>query len=131
MDKINYQGKSMSPFLKKGDVLLYEPLQRFQIGDIVVFHDGDSKEITAHRCVKKDLSGDVVVKGDRNLNCDNFIHSHYIGRVVQVERAGKLLQLSRLATRQRWIAFFSFHSLQEFSKIRRYVSQALIQIICF
>jgi len=131
MDRVNYHGQSMAPFLQDGDVLLYEPLQRFQVGDIILFYDGDSKAITAHRCVKKELTGEILVKGDRNLYCDHFIDSHYIGRVVQVERGEKHLSIAKMVTKQRWIAFFSYYSLEKFSKIRRYICQGFIRIICF
>lgn len=119
----------MSPCLHEGDVLHYEPLKSFSVGDIILFYDGESKEVVAHRCVKKDLKENIWVKGDRNLSFDNFLSSHYIGRVNKIQRKEEIIPLQQRSLRMQWVAFFSFYSSQRSLKIVRYLCQLLIRLI--
>ncbi len=119
----------MYPCLQEGDVLEYIVLASFGVGDIIIFYDGESKEITAHRCVRKE--GDRIwVKGDRAIYFDNFISSHYLGKVVKVIRAEEEIHIAN-QWNQYLVAKLSWFSSDRYFKFIRYFAQGIIASLAF
>lgn len=93
---INYTGPSMNPTLKAGDSLNVMPYvsRRIQIGDVIVFHEPEGKDIIVHRVVELDSQG-VRTKGDNNNNIDPWalLPNDIIGRVVLAKRKSKTVAI--------------------------------------
>ncbi len=94
-------GGSMSPCIKKGDLLVVKPIafEEAEIGEIVAFRRDESQSVlTTHRVVQQGKDGDqryLITKGDRNLYRDFPLVSpvDVLGKVVGIERKGQLISL--------------------------------------
>ncbi len=93
-------GESMSPCIKKGDLLVVKPiaLEEAGIGEIVAFRREASHSIlTTHRVVRKGSDGGrpyLMTKGDRNLYRDFPLSPQdVLGKVVGIERKGQIISL--------------------------------------
>ncbi len=94
-------GLSMSPFLKKGDLLMVQPiaLEEAGVGEIVAFRRDESQSVlTTHRVVQKGADGGrryVITKGDRNIYRDLPLVSpqEVVGKVVGIERKAQVISL--------------------------------------
>ena len=94
-------GLSMSPFLKKGDLLMVQPiaLEEAEIGEIVAFRRDESQSVlTTHRVVQKGKELGrcyIITKGDRNPNRDFPLVSsqEVLGKVTGIERNGQVISL--------------------------------------
>jgi len=94
-------GLSMSPFLKKGDLLMVQPiaLEEAEIGEIVAFRRDESQSVlTTHRVIQKGKDRGrryIITKGDRCRFRDLPIKcpSHVYGKVVSMEKNGRLISL--------------------------------------
>lgn len=73
---------SMSPTIEKGDMIVVELGNDYEVGDIISYKDKDS--IITHRIVQKD--GDTyVTKGDANNTLDNPINKdQVVGKTVKI-----------------------------------------------
>lgn len=91
----------MSPFLRKGDVLTVRPITfaEAKIGDIVAYRrDVPESGLTTHRMIQKgrdDEGSYIITKGDRCRFRDLPIKcpSHVYGKVVSMEKKGRLISL--------------------------------------
>ena len=74
---------SMAPAFEVGDLLIYQSVKKYQIGDMVAFQDKENDLVT-HRIVE--IDGDVVVtKGDANPIEDEPIEYNDIyGKVILI-----------------------------------------------
>jgi hypothetical protein len=78
--KIKLTGNSMSPFIKDGDTLTwYDKADSISIGDILIFHDQSTEEITCHRIVALDP---IQTKGDNSYYLDAPLSTPPLGKVI-------------------------------------------------
>lgn len=85
------KGNSMSPLLINGDELLIESinLERIRVGDLVLFKDRNSSELTIHRLIARPF----ITKGDYGLLSENNPVDHYLGRAIAYKRKNKIKSL--------------------------------------
>ncbi|MFC1586296.1 hypothetical protein ACFL5V_12180 [Fibrobacterota bacterium] len=93
-----HKGFSMSPLLKPGDRLIYSPCHSDLInkGDILLFREPGKGSCVVHRVIKAKPDG-ISTRGDSNcLGPDPWLlrNEDIIGKVVSVNRAGRLKKLS-------------------------------------
>ena len=94
-------GASMSPSIKKGELLMVKPiaLEEAGIGEIVAFRRDESQSVlTTHRVIQKGKERDqryIITKGDRNPYRDLPLVSsqELLGKVVGIERKGQVISL--------------------------------------
>jgi len=93
-------GGSMSPCIKKGDLLVVKPIafEEVGIGEIVAYRKDESHSVlTTHRVVAQGKDGDqryLITKGDRNLYRDFPLSPQdVLGKVVGIERKGRVVSL--------------------------------------
>ena len=93
-------GASMSPSIKKGELLIVKPiaLEEAEIGEIVAFRRDESQSVlTTHRVVargKDQGQGYLITQGDRNIYRDlPLFPQDVLGKVVGIERKGQLISL--------------------------------------
>lgn len=102
---IRFNGYSMSPLLHDYDELLIEPLDLNQVscGEIVLFKDFNSQELTVHRLMELPFK----TKGDFSLQYEENPSYTYIGRVIAFRRSDVYFQLSQNRLLQKMFLFFS------------------------
>ncbi len=108
-------GESMSPCIKKGDLLVVKPiaLEEAEIGEIVAFRRDESHSVlTTHRVIQKGKERGrryLITKGDRNIYRDFPLVSpvDVLGKVVGIERKGQVISLET-----------PFHRLRGYLKAR-------------
>ncbi len=94
-------GESMSPCIKKGDLLVVKPiaLEEAEIGEIVAFRRDESHSVlTTHRVIQKGKERGrryLITKGDRNIYRDFPLVSpqEVLGQVTGIERNGQVISL--------------------------------------
>ena len=94
-------GASMSPSIKKGELLMVKPIafEEAEIGEIVAFRRDESQSVlTTHRVIQKGKeSGQryIITKGDRNPYRDFPLLSsqELLGKVTGIERNGQVISL--------------------------------------
>ncbi len=81
---INYLGQSMSPLLQDDDQILIESINPDQLnyGDVVLFLDQQSRELTLHRLIEFPLQ----TKGDFSLAYEANANEALLGRAIGFER---------------------------------------------
>lgn len=89
-------GTSMIPFIWDGDILLVEPERTVRRGDVILCC-GENEYVLAHRAIRFVTEYGVeawIVQGDSRQHPDGLVDSHKVlGRVVAVERAGRIIWL--------------------------------------
>jgi len=94
-------GNSMSPSIKKGELLIVKPiaLEEADIGEIVAFRRDESQSVlTTHRVIQKGKERGqryIITKGDRNPYRDLPLVSsqEVLGKVTGIERIGQVISL--------------------------------------
>ncbi len=94
-------GASMSPAIKKGELLIVKPiaLEEAEIGEIVAFRRDESQSVlTTHRVIQKGKERGqryIITKGDRNPYRDFPLLSsqELLGKVTGIERNGQVISL--------------------------------------
>ncbi len=94
-------GASMSPSIKKGELLMVKPmaLEKAEIGEIVAFRRDESLSVlTTHRVIQRGKEHGcryIITKGDRNPYRDLPLVSSQavLGKVVGIERTGQVISL--------------------------------------
>ncbi len=93
-------GESMSPCIKKGDLLMVKPIALWEagIGEIVAYRKEESHSVlTTHRVVARGKDRGqryLITQGDRNLYRDFPLSPQdVLGKVVSIERKGQLISL--------------------------------------
>jgi len=94
-------GASMSPSIKKGELLMVKPiaLEEAEIGEIVAFRRDESQSVlTTHRVIQKGKERGqryIITKGDRNPYRDFPLLSsqELLGKVTGIERNGQVISL--------------------------------------
>lgn len=94
-----YSGNSMRGTLKSKDILEIQPVcqEQINVGDIIAFHPhGSMNQSTplVHRVIKITPEG-WITRGDNNqaIDPETVPPKNLIGRVVSMERRGKVLSL--------------------------------------
>lgn len=102
--RFHARGGSMAPLLRDGDVLWIWPVEPNMVkyGDVVLFSKG-ANQVVVHRVVRK-LNGRsgrcFTVQGDAVATPDGiFTASSVHGRLVTIERAGRMINVDRLVLR--------------------------------
>ena len=91
------QGDSMSPMLKRGDIIAIRAVsaEKIRLGDIAVFAVNGT--LCAHRLVMKSFRGGrfiLVTKSDREFVVDRpFYDKKLLGKVVEIKKGAKTLDL--------------------------------------
>lgn len=72
---------SMSPAFEVGDLLIYQSVEKYKIGDMVAFRDGENDLVT-HRIVEMNEEY-LVTKGDANpVTDDPIAYTDIYGKVI-------------------------------------------------
>lgn len=102
------RGRSMSPFLRDGDIVTIAPLRCAgpRIGDVAAFVNSHDGSLILHRVIG--IQGDAYeIKGDNVRGADGLIpRSQIIGRVSRIERNGRGMRMG-IGPERRAIAFIS------------------------
>jgi signal peptidase I len=107
--RIKTRGGSMLPFVRAGDVALVMPTAPTGIGvGDVVCYEAPPGRLFVHRVIHRARNG-FLAKGDALACADVIEPAQLLGKVVAIERHGRLKRLdSRIARgRNRVIAFVS------------------------
>ncbi len=90
-------GGSMAPCLRAGDIVHICPGKNCQIGDIILWQQGDG--LFLHRVLAK-KNGCVITKGDSLSHQDGQVRKEQIlGRAVTRERHGRISRLDHSGRR--------------------------------
>jgi hypothetical protein len=99
--RIKARGGSMLPFLRDGDVALVTPVAAdgIDLGDVICYETLPGK-LFVHRVIRRQRDR-LVAKGDALVFTDLIDRTQLLGKVVAVERHGRV---RRLDTRTaRWL----------------------------
>lgn len=82
---------SMSPAFEVGDLLIYQSVEEYKIGDMVAFRDGENDLVT-HRIVEVNEEY-LVTKGDANpVTDDPIVYTDIYGKVIFIiPKVGRLI----------------------------------------
>lgn len=100
---IPFSGMSMHPFLKDKDELLVSETCEWKVGDLVLYRDKESRELTVHRIISSSLQ----TKGDYSLCLDQNSPEDFLGKVTAFKRNGVLFSLENSRSQATMLAFFS------------------------
>lgn len=64
-------GSSMDPTYASGDLVLVRSVDRYEVGDVVAYHNHDLGQVVLHRIVAVE-DGALVTKGDDNSWVDSY-----------------------------------------------------------
>ncbi len=99
MKKLFLKGKSMKPFFKEGDILVYQKINNILKNDVVVFQMEKSSESVVHRVIEvKILNNDriFITKGDNAKYPDKPVYvDQILGLVTGKIKNGKFIKISR------------------------------------
>jgi Peptidase S24-like len=99
--KIKARGGSMIPFVLDGDVAVVRPsvADAIRVGDVICYQTAPGR-LFLHRVIGRD--GDAfIAKGDALPFTEIVRSAHLLGRVVALERRGRLLPLDTWTARWR------------------------------
>lgn len=88
-------GNSMEPLLHDGDIAFVSKMDRYFIGDIIVFKyivEGIEK-LLSHRLIFEDEYC-FYCKGDNSLNMEKVTLPNVLGKIISAERHGKEIQVT-------------------------------------
>ncbi len=105
--RIKARGGSMIPFIWDGDLVLVSPAEDSEIvvGDVVCYETSPGR-LFLHRVIKRDAER-FVTKGDALDFTDLVSPGQVLGKVVAIERRGRVRRLDTARWRNRVIAFLS------------------------
>jgi signal peptidase I len=117
------RGRSMTPFILEGDILLVDPEHPAQRGSVAFVCSVD-RGCLAHRVIHRYPDGRVILQGDHNWHSDGiFQPSDILGGVFAVERGERTLRLDRGA--YRWLGL-AWSYVQPLRRIMGKVARALL-----
>ncbi len=120
----------MSPYLEDGDILsVFETNDNFGPGDLLLYKNSLDSELIVHRCLYAGIC--PTVKGDRNLEMDDFSVDLLIGRVSSVFRKGRNVSYINNIFCNRFLSLCSTNSCSEHGKVCRYLHQATLMVVIF
>ena len=105
--RIKARGGSMIPFILDGDVVLVAPGGNSEIvvGDVICYEISPGR-LFLHRVIKRDGER-FVIKGDALTFTDLISPGQVLGKVVAIERRGRMRRLDTARWRNRATAFLS------------------------
>jgi phage repressor protein C with HTH and peptisase S24 domain len=105
--RIKARGGSMIPFILDGDVVLVAPSGNSAIllGDVICYEISPGR-LFLHRVIRRDGER-FVTKGDALDFTDLVSPAQVLGKVVAIERRGRIRRLDTARWRNRGIAFLS------------------------
>lgn len=105
--RIKARGGSMLPFILDGDVVLVGPAGNSEIlvGDVICYEISPGR-MFLHRVIQRQGER-FVTKGDALDSTDLVSERQVLGKVVAIERRGRIRQLDTARWRNRGIAFLS------------------------
>jgi len=105
--RIKARGGSMIPFILDGDMVLIGPAANSEIlvGDVICYEISPGR-LFLHRVIRRDGER-FVTKGDALAFTDVVFPDQVLGRVVAIERRGRVRGLGVARWRNRGIAFLS------------------------
>jgi signal peptidase I len=101
--RIKARGGSMTPFLRDGDVVLVAPTagRGVGVGDVICYEMPPGK-LFLHRLIARDRDR-IVAKGDALPFIEVIDRTQLLGKVLAVERRGKVKRLdTRTARARNW-----------------------------
>jgi signal peptidase I len=103
--RVKVTGKSMSPFLRDGDVVTIQKVPHASLGrgDVIFFRNGQGFPVL-HRLIKKRRASNGVItfqtKGDALVSFDEPVAGHKVlGKVIKIEKknsAGRIINMESL-----------------------------------
>ena len=84
--EMTVSGVSMLPFMKKGDIITVQRLDKYEIGDILVF-PYKNEGMLVHRLLKIE-DGRLYCKGDNAFRTEDITSEQVLGKVVTVNEKG-------------------------------------------
>jgi len=101
LEEFRYQGKSMHPFLKDGDLMVVKHVKVSALcsGDLIIYQYANKS--IAHRFLycKPAIDGslDLIAKGDNSCERDRSFKSDLLlGKIVQINKDGRVIYLERV-----------------------------------
>jgi len=93
------KSRSMAPLLLPGVKVKISPekTSHIKFGDLVCYLKND--KLIVHRFIKRAEGNRLVLKGDNSLGFETVSHSSVIGKVVQVVRGQKTVQMNSARSR--------------------------------
>lgn len=91
--RMSMLGYSMEPLIRSGDVLTVAPMpdREPRLGEVIAFVGTHGARLYVHRVVERAASG-WLMRGDNSSHADGvFSREAMVGRVVRVERRGRLV----------------------------------------
>ena len=118
---INLNGHSMYPTLLDQDEILIKSIKisELQLGDIVLFIDKDSRELTLHRLIGFPL----ITKGDFSHFLETNTEDLFLGKAVSCKRGLQMIGL----TNNKWLLIFSKLRLK--NRVLRYTGLIGLHLI--
>lgn len=101
-------GHSMHPTIRDGETVVVEPVSALSVrrGDILLCRT--QRGLTAHRVVavrKNEQARVFILRGDASVSCDEPVEAEQVlGRVIQVERDERVIDLASMRARLRQTA---------------------------
>lgn len=90
---INVEGISMRPILKSGNRVEIHKKEKYEIGDVVVFRDGDN--MIVHRIIKY-TADHIITKGDNVCYSDLPVSpSDILGKVISIEKTSRVYNMDQ------------------------------------
>ena len=92
------RGSSMAPLIRDGDRLVVKPVKEsiFYVGDVVLF-EVETERLALHRVIEvfeTSTAHSYLLQGDQVNHVDGtFDQEKILGRLVSLERNGKIIQL--------------------------------------
>jgi len=80
--EVTVTGRSMNPLLYDSDIITVQPLDDYNIGDVLVFNFQDN-ELLTHRLLLKE-NGVYFCKGDNVYRLEEVTAEQIIGKVISV-----------------------------------------------
>lgn len=91
---VKISGNSMEPLLYNGDIAFVSKMERYFIGDVVIFKyviDG-SEKLLSHRLIFED-EYHYYCKGNNSLNIEEITPLDVLGKITSAERHEKKIQV--------------------------------------
>lgn len=99
--RIKARGGSMIPFIRDGDLVLVSPAEgsEVRVGDVICYREPPGR-LFLHRVIRRE-AGRFVTKGDALVVSEVISQGQVLGKVVAIERRGRVRRLDTGVARWR------------------------------